>query len=65
MSILQAFQADLLRDIDEGGEPSADEIKYLQQAADLSLWATNEMDKSIGHSLGHLRLNLSGMKEKR
>lgn len=39
----------------------------IHQATDLSLWATKEMARSIGHSLAmerHLLLNLSDMKEK-
>lgn len=71
MTTLLTYQAELLRDIDEGGEPSTDVIKELRQAADLSLWATKEMARSISHFMAalvamerDLWLNLSGIKDK-
>lgn len=43
MSIMQVYQADLLKEIDEGGEFSADALRELRWATDLSLRATKEM----------------------
>jgi len=71
MSILQAYQADLLKDVSEGEEISSDVIRELRQAADLSLRVTKETAKSVGRSMAalvaterHLWLNLSNMKDK-
>ncbi|KAG1961314.1 hypothetical protein F2P79_005480 [Pimephales promelas] len=70
-SILQAYQADLLRDVSEGDIVGADTIKELRQAADISLRATKETARAVGRSMSalvaterHLWLNLSNMKEK-
>lgn len=66
MSILQAYQADLLGKIDENGEARFDVIQELRRATDLSLWATKEMAKTIARSMAaqvtterHLWLDLS------
>ena len=71
MSILQAYQADLLRDMDDCEEVSADAIRELRRATDLSLRATKETAKSVGRSMAalvvterHLWLNLSDIKDK-
>ena len=71
MAILQAYQADLLKDACEGGEISADMINELRQTADLTLRATRETAKSIGRSMAamvaterHLWLSQTSMKEK-
>ncbi|XP_048042592.1 uncharacterized protein LOC125266186 [Megalobrama amblycephala] len=71
MAILQAYQADLLLDIDEGGEASAYTFRELCCATDLSLRASKEMAKSISWYMAalmaterYLWLNLSDMKEK-
>lgn len=40
MAILQAYQADLLRDLDKGERVEPDDIKELRWAADLSLRVT-------------------------
>lgn len=71
MSILQAYQADLLGEIDESGEASFEAIHELRKATDLALRATKEAAKSIGRSMAalvaterHLWLNLSDIKEK-
>lgn len=50
MPLLQAYQADLLGDLDEGGGIGPDAITELRQATDLSLSATKEMAKSICRS---------------
>ncbi|CAM4721262.1 unnamed protein product [Leuciscus chuanchicus] len=54
MSILQAYQADLLRDMDDCEEVSADAIRELRRATDLSLRATKETAKSVGRSMAAL-----------
>ncbi len=41
-AVLLAYQADLLRDLDEGERIGSDDIRELQRAADLSLQATKE-----------------------
>ncbi|KAL0204540.1 hypothetical protein M9458_002558, partial [Cirrhinus mrigala] len=71
MAVLQAYQADLLKDLDEGDEIKKDDITELRRAADLSLRATKETARAIGRSMAamvaaerHLWLTLSNMKEK-
>ncbi|XP_016344212.1 uncharacterized protein LOC107690393 [Sinocyclocheilus anshuiensis] len=74
ISVLQAYQADLLKDADErgGGEVLAPaEIEELRRSCDLALRATKQAARAIGRSLAalivterHLWLNLSGLKEK-
>lgn len=41
-AVLQAYQADLLKELDEGEEVKADDITELRRTADLSLHATKE-----------------------
>lgn len=43
MAVLQAYQADLLRDLDKGQGVGPNAIKELRRATDLSLHATKEM----------------------
>ncbi len=71
MSLLQAYQAELLIELDEveGFNPSL--VWKLRRATDLSLRAAKEMAKSIGRSMAalvttkrHLWLNLSNIKGK-
>lgn len=62
MSILQAYQADLLRDQDEGGGAGSEVVKELRKATVLSLRATK--DGSPGGHEEALWLNLSGIKER-
>ncbi|CAM4515725.1 unnamed protein product [Leuciscus chuanchicus] len=71
MSIMQAYQAELLGDLEEGGGIGPDTVAELRRATDLSLRATKETAKSIGRSMAalvaterHLWLNLSDIKEK-
>ncbi|KAI2666795.1 Transposon Ty3-G Gag-Pol polyprotein [Labeo rohita] len=71
MAVLQAYQADLLKELDESDEISKDNISELRRAADLSLRATKETARAIGRSMAamvvverHLWLTLSDMKEK-
>ncbi|KAI2653808.1 Transposon Ty3-G Gag-Pol polyprotein [Labeo rohita] len=71
MSVLQAYQADLLKELDEGEETKDSNIYELRRTADLSLRATKETAHAIGRSMAalvaverHLWLTLSDMKEK-
>ncbi|KAI2663885.1 Transposon Ty3-G Gag-Pol polyprotein [Labeo rohita] len=71
MSVLQAYQADLLKELDEGAEIRDCDISELRRTADLSLRATKETARAIGRSMAslvaaerHLWLTLSDMKEK-
>lgn len=71
MAVLQAYQADLLKELDEGEELRSDDISELRRTADLSLRATKETARAIGRSMAalvaaerHLWLTLSDMKEK-
>ncbi|KAL0180474.1 hypothetical protein M9458_022880, partial [Cirrhinus mrigala] len=66
MSVLQAYQADLLKELDECDEIKKDDITELRRAADLSLRTTKETTRAIGRSMGamvaaerHLWLTLS------
>ncbi|XDV52443.1 hypothetical protein PO909_021171 [Leuciscus waleckii] len=71
MSLMQAYQAELLGDLEEGGGIGPDTVAELRRATDLSLRATKETAKSIGRSMAalvaterHLWLNLKGIKDK-
>ncbi|KAI2664189.1 Obscurin [Labeo rohita] len=66
-----AYQADLLKELDEGEEIKDSDISELRRTADLSLRATKETARAIGRSMAalvaaerHLWLTLSDMKEK-
>ncbi len=48
MSVLQAYQADLLKELDEREQVSSDDIAELRRTADLSLRATKETARAIG-----------------
>ncbi len=71
MSVLQVYQADLLKELDEGEQVNSDNISELRRTADLALRATKETARAIGRSMAalvaaerHLWLTLSDMKEK-
>ncbi len=71
MSLLQAYQAELLTDLDEGKGISPNTVCELRRATDLSLRAAKETAKSIGRFMvalvateRHLWLNLSNIKGK-
>ncbi|KAI2664621.1 Transposon Ty3-G Gag-Pol polyprotein [Labeo rohita] len=71
MSVLQAYQADLLKELDEGEEIKDADIAEVRRTADLALRATKETARAIGRSMAalvaaerHLWLTLSDMKEK-
>ncbi len=71
MAVLQAYQTDLLKELDEGEGFSAEDIGELRKAADLSLRATKETARAIGRSMAalvaaerHLWLTLSDIKDR-
>ncbi len=71
MAVLQAYQADLLKELDEGEQISSSDVGELRRTADLGLRATKETARAIGRSMAamvaaerHLWLTLSDMKEK-
>ncbi|KAI2644897.1 Transposon Ty3-G Gag-Pol polyprotein [Labeo rohita] len=68
MSLLQAYQADLLKELAEGEKVDLEELR---KTADLALRATKETARAVGRSMAamvaaerHLWLTLSDMKEK-
>ncbi len=71
MAVLQAYQADLLKELDEGEGINADDISELRKTADLSLCATKETACAIGRYKAalvvaerHLWLTLSDIKDR-
>ncbi len=71
MAVLLAYQADLLKELDEGEQISSSDVGELRRTADLALRATKETARAIGRSMAamvaaerHLWLTLSDMKEK-
>ncbi len=71
MTVLQAYQADLLKELDEGEGVNAEDIKELCKTADLSLRATKETAHAIGRSIAalvaaerHLWLTMSDIKDR-
>ncbi len=73
MAVLQAYQADLLKDLDKGQDLSPDEVAELRHTTDLALRATKQAATDMGRSMAamvvterHLWVNLAdiGKKEK-
>ncbi len=73
MAVLQAYQADLLKDLDKGQGLSPDEVAELRRTTDLALCATKQAATAMGRSMAamvvterHLWVNLAdiGKKEK-
>ncbi len=73
MAVLQAYQADLLKDLDKGQGLSPDEVAELRHTTDLALRATKQAATAMGRSMAamvvmerHLWVNLAdiGKKEK-
>lgn len=72
MAMLQAYQADLLKELSMcGGHVNEEVSAELCQATDLFLHTTKQTAPAIGRSMGavvamerHLWLNLSGIKER-
>ncbi len=70
-AILQAYQADVLKEMDEGGGLTPEAVKELCKATDLALRATKHTAHAAGHSMAgsvaaerHLWLNLTEIHEK-
>ncbi len=73
MAVLQAYQANLLKDLDKGQGLSPDEVAELRRTTDLALRATKQAATAMGRSMAamvvterHLWVNLAdiGKKEK-
>lgn len=66
MSVLQAYQADVLKDLDERAGVTSEVVKELRQASDLTLQVIKHTASTIGQSIPglvaverHLCLNLA------
>ncbi len=71
MAILQAYQADVLKEMDEGTGLTPEVMKELRRATDLALRATKHTARAAGHSMTalvaaerHLWLNLTDIRER-
>ncbi len=71
MPILQAYQADVLKEMDEGAGLTPEAVKELRRATDLALRATKHSARAVGRSMAdsvaaerHLWLNLTDICEK-
>ncbi len=71
LAVLQAYQADLLKDFSTGGSIDEGAFLELRRATDLSLRVTKQTARAIGRSMAamvsterHLWLNLTGIKDK-
>lgn len=70
MAMLQAYQSELLKDLDQRLGLSSVEVADLHRTTDLALRSTKQTATVIGHSIvmvameRHLCLNLSDIKEK-
>ncbi|XP_077081417.1 uncharacterized protein LOC143735218 [Siphateles boraxobius] len=71
MAILQAYQADVLKEMDEGDGVTPEAVKELRKATDLALRATKHTARAIGRSMAgsvaverHLWLNLTEIRDK-
>ncbi len=51
MAVLQAYQADLLKDLDKGQGLSPDEVAELRRTTDLALRATKQAATAMGRSM--------------
>ncbi len=51
MSVLQAYQTDLLKELDEGEQVSSNYILELRRTTDLALRVTKETAHAIGRSM--------------
>ncbi|KAL0158365.1 hypothetical protein M9458_046441, partial [Cirrhinus mrigala] len=71
MAVLQAYQADLLKDLDKGQGLFPDEVAELRHTTDLALRATKQAATAMGRSMGamvvterHLWVNLADLGKK-
>ncbi|KAL0194963.1 hypothetical protein M9458_008535, partial [Cirrhinus mrigala] len=70
-TLLQAYQADLLKDLDKAQGLSPDEVAELHHTMDLALHATKQAATAMGRSMGatvvterHLWVNLADLEKK-
>ncbi len=71
MAVLQAYQADLLKDLDDGQGLSPVEVAELRRTTDLALRATKQAATAMGRSMAamvvterHLWVNLADLEKK-
>ncbi|ROL45669.1 hypothetical protein DPX16_17785 [Anabarilius grahami] len=71
MAVLQAYQADLPKDLDQGQGLSPEAVEELRRTTDLALWATKQTAASVERSMAamvaterHLWLNIADIGEK-
>ncbi len=71
MAVLQAYQADLLKDLDNGQGLSPDGVAELRRTTDLALRATKQAATAMGRSMAamvvterHLWVNLADLEKK-
>ncbi len=71
MAILQAYQADVLKEMDEGTGLTPEAVKELSRATDIALRATKHTERAVGRPMAgsvaaerHLWLNLTEISEK-
>lgn len=71
MAILQAYQADILKEMDEGSGVTPEAVKELRKATDLALRATKHTARAVGRSMAgavaaerHLWLNLTEIRDR-
>ncbi|KAI2655635.1 Nonribosomal peptide synthetase [Labeo rohita] len=71
MAVLQAYQADLLKDLDKGQGLSPDEVAELRHIMDLALWASEQAATAMGRSTAamviterQLWVNLADLRKK-
>ncbi|KAL0172254.1 hypothetical protein M9458_032565, partial [Cirrhinus mrigala] len=71
MAVLQAYQADLLKDLNKGQGLSPDKVAELRHTADLALQATKQAATAMGRSMAamvvterHLWVNLVDLGKK-
>ncbi len=71
MAVLQANQAELLKELDKGEGITPEAVKELRRATDLALRATKHTARAVARSMAgvvtvecHLWLNLTDIKEK-
>lgn len=71
MAVLQAYQADLLKDLDQGQGLTSDAVSELRRTTDLAFRATKQTAATVGRSMvemvateRHLWVNLADIMEK-
>ncbi len=71
MGVLQAYQAELLKELDEGEGLTPEAVKELRRATDLALRATKHKARAVGRAVAgfvsvehHLWLTITDIKEK-